>query len=144
MELLKYKRCSVIDDSYNANPISMKNAFTFINKVNNKADIKYKIIAILGEMRELGENSDSIHKELGEWLKNTNTSCAYFYTIGRGAKILAESSGVPFSSFSSVEDAMSDTEVIQEIIEKEETLVLLKGSNSVGVTKFNQFLKNIK
>ena len=51
----------LIDDTYNANPASMKNAIQSI------AQVEKKKICILGEMKELGENSLKIHEEMLEF-----------------------------------------------------------------------------
>ena len=53
----------LIDDSYNANPQAFKIA---IELVNNEP--KSNKIAVIGEMGELGEQSDSWHKALGQEL----------------------------------------------------------------------------
>lgn len=55
---------TLIDDAYNANPDSMKVAILGLGDV---AGSKRKV-AILGEMRELGDFSRDAHLELGGWL----------------------------------------------------------------------------
>jgi UDP-N-acetylmuramoyl-tripeptide--D-alanyl-D-alanine ligase len=51
---------TVIDDSYNANPVSM------IYAINNLASKSGRSIALLGEMLELGDESQQYHSEVAE------------------------------------------------------------------------------
>lgn len=66
MDIYKLKdNILVIDDTYNANPDSMK---SLINTVK-KADVENKIL-ILGDMFELGKNSLKLHGEVLEYAIN--------------------------------------------------------------------------
>jgi UDP-N-acetylmuramoyl-tripeptide--D-alanyl-D-alanine ligase len=59
--LIDTGRYTLIDDCYNANPVSMKSAIDLLMLADtHKA-------AILGDMFELGENSDRLHAEVGEY-----------------------------------------------------------------------------
>ena len=59
----KFKKFfNLIDESYNANPLSMKSA---INNVNNhKKQKNAKKIIFLGDMLELGKKSKKLHRDL--------------------------------------------------------------------------------
>ena len=50
----------IIDDCYNANPMSMKASLDVLH------DGEGRRVAILGDMGELGENEISLHEEVGE------------------------------------------------------------------------------
>lgn len=54
---------TLIDDCYNANPVSMKAAIDLLNLANTRK------VAILGDMYELGENEKALHKEVGDYAK---------------------------------------------------------------------------
>ncbi|MDR2019113.1 MAG: UDP-N-acetylmuramoyl-tripeptide--D-alanyl-D-alanine ligase [Syntrophobacterales bacterium] len=58
----------VIDDTYNANPASVEWAVRTIEDLPCRG----KRVAILGDMRELGEKTAFYHRELGRFLKTTS------------------------------------------------------------------------
>ncbi len=49
----------IIDDCYNANPVSMKASLDVLK------DAERRTVAVLGDMFELGENEASLHREVG-------------------------------------------------------------------------------
>ena len=53
----------MIDDTYNSNPASLKNALDSLDKLDKKK------LYVLGEMRELGSDSKLIHKEMYEYAR---------------------------------------------------------------------------
>ncbi len=76
----------ILNDSYNASPLSVKNALETLAEVartNRK-------IAILGDMLELGEKTDFYHREIGK--KVAKLSIDTLITVGSGGKIIAQSS----------------------------------------------------
>ena len=52
------KGSTLIDDSYNSNPASLRNALKSISNSDKRK------ICVLGEMKELGSESVNMHKEL--------------------------------------------------------------------------------
>ncbi len=53
----------LIDDCYNANPVSMKAAIDLLQSANGRK------VAVLGDMFELGEEEEKLHFEVGEYAK---------------------------------------------------------------------------
>lgn len=64
---LKSGNGTVIDDTYNANPESMKAALLAFERIKTKA----QKIVILGDMLELGVNSAFWHRQIGRFLRKT-------------------------------------------------------------------------
>lgn len=60
-KIIRMKSRTVIDDTYNANPVSMQAA------LNVLCSAKTRRIAILGDMFELGENEKGLHYEIGAY-----------------------------------------------------------------------------
>ena len=64
--ILRQEKWTIIDDCYNANPVSMKAAIDLLNLASTNK------IAILGDMGELGNTKETLHKEIGTYAANSN------------------------------------------------------------------------
>jgi UDP-N-acetylmuramoyl-tripeptide--D-alanyl-D-alanine ligase len=113
-----------LDDSYNANPDSMKAALRTLVEL----DAEGKRIAVLGEMRELGTESERGHREVGETAATLGVD--QLITIGDAAELIAQ--GARTAGLDKVSSARSTTEaarLLGEIAEPGD-LVLIKGSRA--------------
>ena len=113
-----------LDDSYNANPDSMKAALRTLVEL----DTEGKRIAVLGEMRELGSESERGHREVGE--ATATLGVDQLITIGTAAEFIAE--GARTAGLNKVSSARSTAEaarLLGEIAEPGD-LVLIKGSRA--------------
>lgn len=129
MEIEKAKcGASIINDTYNANYDSMKAAIEYLEKIEGK-----KKIAVLGDMKELGEYSESLHRKVGEEVKDIDI----LITIGELAKCIEETADVrEMLHFDNNESAL---EYLKKIMKKDD-IILLKASNSM---KFGDIAKKL-
>lgn len=64
------ERFTVIDDCYNANPVSMKAALDLLTM--SDLNVSPRRVAILGDMFELGKNERELHAEVGRYARNSD------------------------------------------------------------------------
>ncbi len=67
--LIRLPDYTVIDDCYNANPVSMQAALDLLAMADT-----YRV-AILGDMFELGEDSDALHAKVGAYALSSGADC---------------------------------------------------------------------
>ena len=56
----------VLNDAYNANPDSMRAALDALATIGADPEVR-RTVAVLGEMRELGESAPAEHRAIGEY-----------------------------------------------------------------------------
>ena len=72
-EKIEFKSNCIVLDAYNANPVSMKNAISSVINFPNENKV-----FILGDMNELGSDSEREHIKIGDILQNYNTHLCFF------------------------------------------------------------------
>jgi len=85
-QIEKAGNLTIINDCYNANPASMKNALDIL--CNFKRADNQRLIFICGDMAELGGQSEKLHTELGEVIADAGLDL--MVAVGPLAKIAAE------------------------------------------------------
>lgn len=80
--LIKLSRYTLIDDCYNANPVSMKAAIDLLDMADTKKT------AILGDMFELGEDSDDMHAGVGAYAAKKGID--YIVCVGENSRHMYE------------------------------------------------------
>ena len=121
-QLTETGRNHLVVDAYNANPTSMTAAIENFSMM--KADDK---MLILGDMRELGEVSQAEHRNIVDLLKEKGFTKVWL--VGCEFKKVAQGSG--FRLF-------EDVESVNQALKIESLSgysILIKGSNSIGLTK---------
>lgn len=131
--LIRTQGFTLIDDCYNANPVSMKAAIDLLLSAETRT------VAILGDMFELGENSEKMHAQIGE------------YAVKKGVDVVlcvGENSKAMYQAALKTKQNMKQNEIVEttvlhmtdradvltqigEILQKGDT-VLIKASHGMG------------
>ncbi|WP_298635947.1 UDP-N-acetylmuramoyl-tripeptide--D-alanyl-D-alanine ligase [uncultured Umboniibacter sp.] len=118
----------LIDDSYNANPGSMKSALDALAVQQGKR------IFVMGNMAELGIDSDAMHRDVGRYC--TPDRLDLLVTVGESARLATEESPVSAEAFSSHNEA---TEFLRQF-DQDQSVILVKGSRSA---RMDQIITNL-
>ena len=128
----------IIDDSYNANPASMKAALYNFNSLRVKYH-EFETVVIIGDMLELGKSSTKMHLDLIPILKRINPNLVL--TVGKYTKKINDKLNLTIKCQSYFEISQLIKDIRQYI--KPNQIVLLKGSNGTGLWKLIPVFKNI-
>ena len=123
--LIPYEDFVLIDDCYNANPISMKAAVDLLQSANGRK------VAVLGDMFELGEEEGKLHYEVGEYAKN---KVDVLICVGKLAKEIYQGALADNTANQNLLYLSDKEEVykhLKEIIKPQDT-ILLKASHGMG------------
>lgn len=110
----------VINDTYNANPDSMKAAIDVL--ADQSDDHKKTLIFVMGDMGELGVDAELMHAEIGEYAKHKGIS--YLLSFGRLSQLASEAFGQHGCHFDALATLVDATKSHMNI----EACVLVKGS----------------
>ncbi len=117
----------VIDDTYNANPASMRAAIKVLAQAGGLR------VLVVGDMGEMGENAGEFHAEIGRIAGSSGIE--KLYALGEMSRITAREFGSKAEHFGQVED-------LQRALEKElhaGTTVLVKGSRFMRMERVVEF-----
>jgi UDP-N-acetylmuramoyl-tripeptide--D-alanyl-D-alanine ligase len=113
---------TVIDDSYNANPSSVRAALDYLSRLLGTR------ILVLGDMAELGAESVELHREIGAYAQSR---CDVLFSIGELARHAATAYGAGAQSF-------TDLSKLEAALKRElavDVTVLVKGSRVMGLER---------
>ena len=130
---------TIIDDSYNANPASMKAALETLSEIAGEGHR----IAILGDMLELGEHEAGAHLETGA-IAGRNAD--KIYLLGeRMLKYTAEGALLADMQATSIIRCSSHIEIAKHLCQsvRADDIILIKGSRGMAMEKVATELKNL-
>ena len=128
LRLVKGEQVQVIDDTYNANPDSMKSAL----KVLNQSEKTHRKVAILGDMYELGDESERQHYNVGVFSRGLEIQ--QVVAIGADAAQIAKGAEGGSAKVAYFETKEQFLEVMENFIEKDD-IVLVKASRGMQMEK---------
>jgi UDP-N-acetylmuramoyl-tripeptide--D-alanyl-D-alanine ligase len=125
MEILPLKNGAfVINDTYNANPASVREALKTLNNLRGV----HRSIVILGDMLELGDYSEQMHEGIGRLMADTGVSTAFLRgRLSQATAAGAIDKGIPGKSILFFETAQEVTAHLKSMLQRGDW-ILVKGS----------------
>ncbi|MGC8690308.1 UDP-N-acetylmuramoyl-tripeptide--D-alanyl-D-alanine ligase [Caldisericum sp.] len=130
-EKIKLSGMTIIDDTYNSNPLSMNFALERLRSA------KGPIVLILGDMLELGESSNTLHEKVGEVISEINPYA--LITYGNLSKLMQEKGNANIKYH--FEDSDTLSQFLKTFDFPNGTYFLVKGSRAMKMEKFVDILK---
>jgi UDP-N-acetylmuramoyl-tripeptide--D-alanyl-D-alanine ligase len=128
-----FKSYTILDDTYNANPDSMRVALSVLSMYKNRR----RKIAVLGDMFELGNQSRKLHEDLAEYIISQNIH--EIFTIGKMMKYL----NAKLKNLSIIAEHFDSRELLKKHLKKinlHNSVILFKGSRGMKMEEFVSLL----
>ncbi|OGG06612.1 MAG: hypothetical protein A3F83_09210 [Candidatus Glassbacteria bacterium RIFCSPLOWO2_12_FULL_58_11] len=138
-ELKRLGGLLVLDDCYNANPLSMREALKTLEAISHKGSRA----AVLGEMLELGAEAEKLHLELAA--ETAKRNLRLLVLVGAYAARMKDAylkAGGAEKAIHTAEDAEEACEILKTTLEGDE-LLLVKGSRGVHLERVVKFLEKV-
>ncbi|MBK7630555.1 MAG: UDP-N-acetylmuramoyl-tripeptide--D-alanyl-D-alanine ligase [Ignavibacteriales bacterium] len=137
LEIKNYKKFALINDTYNANPDSMKASLEILNKIESRR----KKIAVLGDMFELGPESKAKHLELASFIDKIKVD--EVYAIGKMMKLMNQKLNHKTIVHQHFNDRESLTNFLKTL-DINNSAILVKGSRGMKMEEFVSILETRK
>lgn len=128
---------TVINDSYNANPASMRAAIDLLVGLG----AEHRTIAVLGDMLELGSDSEAFHREVGEHVARQGVSeliaCG---SLGRKISDGARAAGMANARVHDAPDALGAIPFVKSLVRRGD-VVLVKASRGMRIERVVEALQ---
>jgi UDP-N-acetylmuramoyl-tripeptide--D-alanyl-D-alanine ligase len=130
---IKKGNITIIDESYNANPLSVANSILTLSEIP-----AYKVL-VLGDMLELGDIAQEEHENIGELINSSNINAVYLYGDLTKATYNAIRGGIKKYHFTNKIDLIKQLK--KDILHIDKPIVILvKGSNSMKMDEIVKIL----
>ena len=137
-EQIYFEGITLINDAYNANPQSMREALKTLSEINTKG----KRFLIIGDMLELGPLSETAHRDLGREISLSKVD--YLVTVGSLASLAAESAKANRGQQLEIEKFDTHVEAVNYLTGKVKKgdCLLIKGSRGARMENvIQEFIK---
>ena len=132
--IIRYKKkFRFIDESYNANPLSVKNAILRFDSFKKK---KFRKYLVLGDMLELGQKSRKYHEEISKVINNSDIDKVFV----KGKQTIFTYKNLNKNKRGNILQNIEDIDLNLKNIISNNDCLMIKGSNATGL---NNFSKNI-
>ena len=125
------KKFNLIDESYNANPLSVRNAINNFSKINKRKAKKY---LLLGDMLELGRKSEKYHKDLSGLINRSDIDKVFV----KGEKSLFTFKYLRKNKRGNILQCIQDIDEIFKNIITNNDYLMIKGSNATGLNTISK------
>ena len=125
------KKFNFIDESYNANPSSVKNAIYNFSNIKKNDSKKY---LLLGDMLELGKKSDIYHKNLSHFINESDIDQLFIY----GKNAFKTYQKTYKAKRGNVLQNINDFDEIFANLIKKNDYLMIKGSNATGLNNLSK------
>lgn len=135
--IIRLQNKIVIDDCYNANPVSMQAAIDLL------ATAEGRKVAILGDMFELGENSNQMHALIGDYAVEKEIDM--ILCTGENSRYMYDAAFEKYDGSQDIRYFADREELIENLpgLLMPEDTILVKASNGMGFHKVVEALKGI-
>ena len=117
----------VLDDTYNANPTSLRAALKVLALASGKK------ILVLGDMGELGAGAEGLHGELGEEAREAGVE--QLFTVGALTRFTAKRFGAGAHHFAAQEELIAALRAELRGLTQQGATVLVKGSRRMAMER---------
>ena len=125
------KNFKLIDESYNANPLSVKNAIKNFQSIQKE---KFKKYLILGDMLELGKKSELLHKNLSKVINNSDIDKVFI----KGKNTLSTYKNLVKKKRGNIFQQDEDVDFTLNNIIANNDYLMIKGSNATGLNNLTK------
>ena len=125
------KKFKLIDESYNANPLSVRNAINKLSLIKKEKSKKY---LLFGDMLELGSKSRKYHEELSKVINNSDIDKVFI----KGNKSIFTYKHLNKDKRGNILQNNEDIDLSLEQMISNNDYLMIKGSNATGLNAFSK------